>query len=222
MDSLSARSARRDEHEAAPSRKPRPHAQRRPRACCAPGPHPDSAAGELLDQAAAGLPACGSHSDEWPFDGREDAHAADALARQATDGVLRLPYSPAARFHLVDLQDVARVVGEVAADPDRHMYATYELAGPERLSSTEMAERVAQATGRHLRVEELPTTSLPLPPALPRTMIAEMLAMFAKYDHPGTRPAPTSFASCSAGSPPRSPPSPSASSRTARRAVPRR
>ena len=99
-----------------------------------------------------------------PFDGREDAHAADALAvaggqgvghfvyysvlhpsfrgvphhrrkldvetqvkdsdlrwtiiqptmyqqtflglvRQATDGVLRLPYSPAARFHLVDLQD---------------------------------------------------------------------------------------------------------------------
>jgi len=29
------------------------------------------------------------------------------LVSQATDGVLRLPYSPAARFHLVDLQDVA-------------------------------------------------------------------------------------------------------------------
>jgi NAD(P)H dehydrogenase (quinone) len=179
-----------------------------------------------------------------PFDGREDAHAADALAaagrqgvghfvyysvlhpsfrgvphhlrklevetqvkdsslrwtiiqptmyqqtflglvRQATDGVLRLPYSPAARFHLVDLQDVAHVVGEVAVDPDRHVYATYELAGPDRLSSTEMAERVAQATGRHLRVEELPTTSFPLPPGLPRTTIAEMLAMFAKYDRAG-------------------------------------
>jgi NAD(P)H dehydrogenase (quinone) len=179
-----------------------------------------------------------------PFDGREDAHAADALAvaggqgvghfvyysvlhpsfrgvphhrrkldvetqvkdsdlrwtiiqptmyqqtflglvRQATDGVLRLPYSPAARFHLVDLQDVAHVVGDVAADPDRHVYATYELAGPERLSSTEMAERVAQATRRHLRVEELPTTSLLLPPGLPRTTIAEMLAMFAKYDQAG-------------------------------------
>ena len=65
------------------------------------------------------------------------------------------------------------------------MYATYELAGPERLSSTEMAERVAQATGRHLRVEELPTTSLRLPPGLPRTTIAEMLAMFAKYDRAG-------------------------------------
>jgi NAD(P)H dehydrogenase (quinone) len=107
------------------------------------------------------------------------------LVRQATDGVLRLPYSPAARFHLVDLQDVAHVVGDVAANPDRHVYATYELAGPERLSSTEMAERVARATGRHLRVEELPTTSLLLPPGLPRTTIAEMLAMFATYDRAG-------------------------------------
>ena len=107
------------------------------------------------------------------------------MVRQATDGVLRLPYSPAARFQLVDLQDVAHVVGDVAADTDRHVYATYELAGPERLSSTEMAERVAQATGRHLRVEELPTTSLLLPPGLPRTTIAEILAMFDKYDRAG-------------------------------------
>jgi uncharacterized protein YbjT (DUF2867 family) len=65
------------------------------------------------------------------------------LVRQATDGVLRLPYSPAARFHLVDLQDVAHVVGDVAANPDRHVYATYELAGPERLSSTEWPNDLA-------------------------------------------------------------------------------
>jgi hypothetical protein len=38
---------------------------------------------------------------------------------------------------------VAHVVGDVAANPDRHVYATYELAGPERLSSTEWPNDLA-------------------------------------------------------------------------------
>ena len=71
--------------------------------------------------------------------------------------VVRLPYSPTLPFHPVDLADVAQVVARVVADADDHLYASYELAEPERMSIVEMVEQVAQATGRNLRVEEVPS-----------------------------------------------------------------
>src|SRR5882757_4906164 len=108
----------------------------------------------------------------------------DAI-RQAVDGVVRVPYRVTAPFHLVDLADVAEVVARVAEKPDEHCYASYELAGPQRLTTAEMIEQVAAATGQSLSAEEVPFTSLRLPPTLPRTAIAERIAMFAKYDRNG-------------------------------------
>jgi NAD(P)H dehydrogenase (quinone) len=107
------------------------------------------------------------------------------LIDNAGDGVLRLPYNPAAPFQLVDLADVAYVVGRVVAEPGEHTYASYELAGPEQLSTAEMVDQVGRATGRELRVEELPPNELALPPNLPRRMVAELMAMWAKYDRGG-------------------------------------
>ncbi|GAB3420244.1 SDR family oxidoreductase [Flindersiella endophytica] len=107
------------------------------------------------------------------------------LADNAADGVLRLAYSKAAPFWLVDLENVAYVVGRVVAEAGDHVYASYELAGPERLTTAEMVEQIGRATGRDLRVEEVPPTELPLPPGLPRQVAAELMAMWAKYDRGG-------------------------------------
>jgi uncharacterized protein YbjT (DUF2867 family) len=107
------------------------------------------------------------------------------LVRSLTRGVLHLPYSPERPFHLVDLVDVAQVVGQVSAEPDDHRYASYGLAGPERMSTVEMVEQIAEATGRELRVEQVPPQQWPLPPHLPLTTVAEMMAMWAKYDRSG-------------------------------------
>ena len=98
---------------------------------------------------------------------------------------MRLPYRVTAPFHLVDLADVAEVVARVADEPGDHCYASYELAGPQRLTTAEMVEQVARATGRSLTAEEIPFGSLRLPPTLSRTAVAERIAMFAKYDRGG-------------------------------------
>ncbi len=107
------------------------------------------------------------------------------LVERATNGVVRLPYSVAAEFHLVDLEDVAEAIARVVEAPAEHAYACYELAGPQRLSMAEMIEQVAQVSGRRLHIEEVPSPLAPLPPNLSRSAVAEMMAMWAKYDRLG-------------------------------------
>ena len=113
------------------------------------------------------------------------------LCQRAADGVVRLPYRASARFHLVDLADVACVLGLVAGAPAEHAYASYELAGPQRLSTEEMVEQVGSATGRNLWVEQTPWAALPLPASLSLTEVAERMAMFARYDRGGYPGNPT-------------------------------
>jgi NAD(P)H dehydrogenase (quinone) len=72
----------------------------------------------------------------------------------ATHGVYRVPYSVLAPFSWIDLRDVAQVAATVLADPG-HDAATYELAGPEPLSSAQVAERWAAALGRPVRAETM-------------------------------------------------------------------
>jgi uncharacterized protein YbjT (DUF2867 family) len=105
-----------------------------------------------------------------------------ALVDSASDGVVGIPWNPAAHFNLVDLADVAEAVGRVITAPALHAYASYELGGPERLTTEEMLNRIAEATARELRLEELPSSRPPLPPSVSRRTAAEMVAMFAKYD----------------------------------------
>lgn len=72
----------------------------------------------------------------------------------ATHGVYRVPYSVLARFSWIDLRDVADAAALVLAEPG-HDAATYELAGPEPLSSAQVAERWGAALGRPVRAETL-------------------------------------------------------------------
>ena len=55
------------------------------------------------------------------------------------DGIWPLPYSEQAPFTPVALADVAEVAASALTEP-RHRFATYELAGPELLTTAEMAE----------------------------------------------------------------------------------
>jgi uncharacterized protein YbjT (DUF2867 family) len=72
----------------------------------------------------------------------------------AMHGVYRVPYSVLAPFSWVDLRDVADAAATVLAEPG-HGAATYELAGPEPLSSVQVAERWEQALGRSVRSETI-------------------------------------------------------------------
>jgi NAD(P)H dehydrogenase (quinone) len=72
----------------------------------------------------------------------------------ATHGVYRVPYSVLAPFSWIDLRDVAQVAATVLADPG-HDTATYELAGPEPLSSAQVAERWSAVLGRPVRAETM-------------------------------------------------------------------
>jgi uncharacterized protein YbjT (DUF2867 family) len=70
------------------------------------------------------------------------------------DGVYSVPYPAETRLGMVDLEDVAAAAAIVLADR-RHDWATYELAGPEALTQTEVAEILTRRLGRLVRVAEL-------------------------------------------------------------------
>lgn len=75
----------------------------------------------------------------------------DIVAR----GVYAVPYAPDTVLGMVDLEDVAAVAVEVLTQPG-HIGATYELAGAEILSQTEIARVLSKALGRVVRAEKLP------------------------------------------------------------------
>ncbi|MDA1330069.1 MAG: NmrA family NAD(P)-binding protein [Chloroflexi bacterium] len=70
------------------------------------------------------------------------------------NGVLSLPYSIEARSTPVDLKEVAEVVAKVLTEKG-HSGAIYPLAGPELLSSREMAAQMGRALGRDVQAERM-------------------------------------------------------------------
>jgi uncharacterized protein YbjT (DUF2867 family) len=70
-------------------------------------------------------------------------------------GVYRVPYSLETRLGMVDLEDVAAAAATVLTEPGHHG-ATYELAGTEVLTQTEVAAILSSALGRTVRPEAVP------------------------------------------------------------------
>jgi len=71
-------------------------------------------------------------------------------------GVYMVPYSvkSGTRTNMVDLEDVAHAASVVLTEPG-HLGATYELAGPDILTQTEIAQIFGKHLKRQVRVEEL-------------------------------------------------------------------
>jgi uncharacterized protein YbjT (DUF2867 family) len=61
-----------------------------------------------------------------------------------------------ARVSYLDLRDIAAVVARVAASPGEHMGKTYELNGPEAVTSAQLAQRIARVCNCEVKFVDIP------------------------------------------------------------------
>jgi NAD(P)H dehydrogenase (quinone) len=78
--------------------------------------------------------------------------AAESIAR---DGTIKLPFG-SARTSPVAVDDVARVIATVLANPAGHIGQVYELTGPRSEDMTAMAAEYAKALGRPVAYTDMP------------------------------------------------------------------
>jgi len=69
-------------------------------------------------------------------------------------GVYAVPYSVETRMSMVDVEDVAQAAAVVLTEPG-HLGATYELAGPDALTQTQVAEILSKQLRRPVRAEQI-------------------------------------------------------------------
>jgi uncharacterized protein YbjT (DUF2867 family) len=94
------------------------------------------------------------------------------------EGRWPLPYAAKAPFTPVALVDVAEVAASTLTDP-RHLFATYELAGPEVLTTADMAEIAGAVLGLDVVVE------VDRDPAAAAARPSRLQAMFDYHDAHG-------------------------------------
>jgi uncharacterized protein YbjT (DUF2867 family) len=61
-----------------------------------------------------------------------------------------------ARVSYLDLRDIAAVVARVMGSPAAHLGKTYELNGPEPITYSDLAQRIARACGRQVKFVDIP------------------------------------------------------------------
>ncbi len=103
---------------------------------------------------------------------------------RSSAGQLNVPYSPDARFAVVDARDIAACVAAVLVD-DTHAYGSYEIVGTEVQSMREMAATMNRILGEAREVVQVEPGWLPLPPAWGPLQRKEYAAMCREYDANG-------------------------------------
>lgn len=101
-------------------------------------------------------------------------------------GTYRVPYDVAQPFTPVDLADVAGAVVAVLEDPAT-THGTFELAGPEVLTSADLAAVIAELSGRPVAAERQPVADWrdAVDPDGTRPDVDDLVAMFDHYDAHG-------------------------------------
>lgn len=102
-------------------------------------------------------------------------------------GIYAVPYAASARISIVDLEDLAAAV-EVILTQRNHNGAIYELAGPEPLSQSEVAETLAAQLGRPVEAVALDRRQWAdnaRANRLSESSISTLVKMFEYYDHHG-------------------------------------
>lgn len=98
-------------------------------------------------------------------------------------GAIRVPYPIEVLFSPVDLQDAAEAAALVIFSPG-HSGAIYELAGPQVLTTSEMARIVGDVLGKEIQAEEIALTDWDAKAQLAEKQQAALRAMFRYYaDH---------------------------------------
>ena len=102
-------------------------------------------------------------------------------------GDFAMPFDVDKKFNVADLADLAEATASVATQPN-HLYATYELAGPEALSQSEMAVICADILGREVTAREIPLADMAaaaLARGLDPDRVAQMRIMNSHYSEHG-------------------------------------
>jgi NAD(P)H dehydrogenase (quinone) len=102
-------------------------------------------------------------------------------------GAYVVPYSVEARMSMVDLEDVAQAAAVVLTEPG-HLGATYELAGPEVLTQTQVAEILSKHLKRPVRAEQVTIeawTRHAQASGMGEYQIETLVKMFHYYDNNG-------------------------------------
>jgi uncharacterized protein YbjT (DUF2867 family) len=104
-------------------------------------------------------------------------------------GIHAMPFNTRVKFNVVDLLDHAEVTAKAAVE-DGHLYATYELAGPEALSQDDMAAIIAEVIKKPVRARQIPLDEMAAKAraaGASELRIDTMRKMNAHYDHSGFR-----------------------------------
>jgi len=102
-------------------------------------------------------------------------------------GVYAVPYSVEARMSMVHLEDVAEAAAVVLTEPG-HLGATYELAGPEALTQTQVAEILSKHLKRPVHAEQVTIeawTRQAQASGMGEYQIKTLVKMFHYYDRYG-------------------------------------
>ena len=102
-------------------------------------------------------------------------------------GIHAMPFSAKMKFSVADLNDLAEATAAVAIE-EGHDNATYQLAGPEQLSQTDMAEILSSLTGKDItaRAKSLEQFEADARSGgMPEARLQTMLKMNAHYDSHG-------------------------------------
>jgi uncharacterized protein YbjT (DUF2867 family) len=71
------------------------------------------------------------------------------------EGVFRLSWALDRRQSMVDLDDVTQVAAMVLTNPEPHLAATYELAGPGHYTAHDIGQALSRVLGRDIAVERI-------------------------------------------------------------------
>jgi len=102
-------------------------------------------------------------------------------------GVYAVPYSVETRMSMVDLEDVAQAAAIVLTEPG-HLSATYELAGPDALTQTQVAEILCKQLRRPVHAEQITIeawTRQAQASGMGAYQIETLVKMFRYYDRYG-------------------------------------
>lgn len=117
-------------------------------------------------------------------------HLEQIWKRVVSEGVHAMPFNIEVRFNVVDLADLAAATAFVIGARERHVYATYELCGPEALSQRDMARVLTEVLGRPVEARAIAREELEAKARASGTSedrVAQMVAMNAHYDRHGFR-----------------------------------
>lgn len=86
-------------------------------------------------------------------------HLEPIWSKVVSGGVHAMPFNTQVKFNVVDLLDLAEATARITLE-DGWLYGTYELAGPDALSQSDMAEIISKVTGKTVKAAQVSIEAL--------------------------------------------------------------